>query len=41
MTSVMESATLQLQPQFTQLLGLFSSALDDTGSKMVPFYALQ
>ena len=33
--------SLQLQPQFPQLLNLLSSALDSTANKMVPFYALK
>ena len=41
LSSVLDAATLQLQPQFPQLLALFSSALEDSGSKAVPFYALQ
>jgi len=41
LSSLMESATVQLQPQFPQLLQLFSSALEDSGNQMVPFYALK
>ena len=37
LSSVLDAATLQLQPQFPQLLALFSSALEDSGSKAVPF----
>lgn len=32
---------LQFQPQFPQLLQLFSAALDDGANKMVSFYALK
>ena len=38
---MMFSLPPQLQPQFPSLLQLFSSALEDTGSRMVPFYALK
>ncbi len=41
LSSVLDTAALQLQPQFPQLLNLLGSALEDAESKSVPFYALQ
>ncbi len=41
LSKVLDTAALQLQPQFSQLLTFLSSALEDTQSPTVPFYALQ
>ncbi|XP_019849477.1 PREDICTED: importin-4-like [Amphimedon queenslandica] len=41
LSSVMETAAVHFNTQFIQLLGLFSSALGNTRSSMVPFYALK
>lgn len=41
LNSLMETAALELQPQFSVLLEIFSRSLEDQGSEMVPFYALK
>ncbi|XP_031560296.1 importin-4-like isoform X2 [Actinia tenebrosa] len=41
LSSVTETVGEQLKPQFPVLLTLFSSTLEDQGSKMVPFYTIR
>jgi hypothetical protein len=41
LSCVMESASFQLHSQYSHLFNLFSSALENTDSKMIPYYALK